>query len=59
MRQSWIHTNRMLSGSPAIKEARFDMSPSAFVCADFDDLNGYCGLQQPKLGGLDNAGEKM
>lgn len=55
MRQNWIHTNRTWNGTPAIEEMRFGVSRRASVCANFDDSNGYCGLQQPNLGGLDRV----
>ncbi len=59
MLQSWIHTNRTFVGSPASKEMRLGMSLSAYVCANFENSNGYCSLRQPKLNGLNRCELKM
>ena len=59
MLQSWIHTKRTFVGSPASEEMRFGTSLSASICANFENSNGYCGLQELKLGGLDCRELKM
>ena len=59
MQSSWIHTKRTPIGSTAVVEMRFGTSLSAPICANFDNSNGYCGLQQPKLGGLDRSEKEM
>ncbi len=50
MIQSWVHTNRIQNGSPAIFRMRLETSLCVDLCAGGDESN-----YQPKHGGLDRC----
>jgi len=52
--QTWIHTNRKQTGSPARLEMRFSGSLSVSLCANIENSD-----YQPKTVGQDRLGRKI